>query len=733
MQQQQQHGTHSSPMQSMYSSSAQQSFNAFPSQQQQYPALHSQMALPATGRLSSHDSTAPMSAFPQTGLSTVAYTSPMPVLAGAQQQQPQRFHNSSSPMPSTPYQQPHQQPHQQQQLQQHQQLQYQPQPQQQQQQQQQFSQQQQSGMQSNLQPNGVQQQQQQQQMVQQPGMQSNVHQGNIQPGMQQQQQPNLLFNQFGSMQGQQGQQHFNGQQQQQQQPQPNTVSYAQATSSTNFSPLRVNQQSQQQQPQQQQQSQQQPQQQQQQPHYSPPHDRQLSAGPTTSPHLQSQPQQQQQQQQLSHSQPPSSPHQSNAQSYMANFPPGQQLGAMHGLNGLNGTSGMNGMLQPQQSPLLPQLATPFFNGYLASATSTATLAAAAAVAGSQPVGAQLQLNYAQSVPVAMAPNNMPSAVVMASTASAPTTYAAVHHSRSKSARHHPLAATAAAVTTDPKGNAAEAESSSESSTPAAGSPTSKLAASPPKSKFPRPAAASHPPFQLLKTESKRPYATLLYTANKRMLPSFLAKKQALFGQEAPPPPPDSPDMVTIKVRVMALHMLSPPTLPPLHTLYFVAADISAIIHSRKSNIAKAVSSFPDDEKKRASVLCMQQNGTVSTHSLTVLSWKGVERLLNFSCAPVALPFLDWLRCEVHKIAAPHSLHSDASDGGKPPMKGDCAGAAISDKSMAYTNGASATDSTASSSAADSSEDEKLDSPPASLPVAPAISAHLLHEQQQAVA
>ena len=213
---------------------------------------------------------------------------------------------------------------------------------------------------------------------------------------------------------------------------------------------------------------------------------------------------------------------------------------------------------------------------------------------------------------------------------------------------------------------------------------------PPKSKFPRPAASSHPPFQLLKTESKRPYATLLYTANKRMLPSFLAKKQALFGQEQPPPPPDSPDMVTIKVRVMALNMLAPPALPLTQsTLYFVAADISAIIHSRKSNIAKAVSSFPDDEKKRASVLCMQQNGTVSTHSLTVLSWKGVERLLNFSCAPVALPFLEWLRCEVHKISSPDpqtALAINGGDSGKLNLGGEAHAEVDGKGNVVHANG-----------------------------------------------
>ena len=376
-----------------------------------------------------------------------------------------------------------------------------------------------------------------------------------------------------------------------------------------------------------------------------------------------------------------------------------------------------GMMQQQQQhlPAQPQSA-PFYANQITAPTTSPTLLAP----GQQPVGVPL-VNYGQPMPVSMAASNMPSAVVMASTASAPSNYTAVHHNRNKAARHHPLASAAAAVAAESKATASESEGSSDS-TPI-GSPGGKPLSSPPRSKFPRPSASSHPPFQLLKTESKRPYATLLYTANKRMLPSFLAKKQALFGQEQPPPPADSPDSVTIKVRLMALNNVPPPALPPLSSLYFVAADISAIIHSRKSNIAKAVSSFPDDEKKRASVLCAQQNGTVSTHSLTVLSWKGVERLLNFSCAPVALPFLDWLRGEVHKLSAvdtPASMSLSGSSAGYGDKE---------EGGEDKANGASPADTTASPSAAESSEDEKLLSPNSTSPDLPQLKAEQQQQQQ----
>ena len=642
-----QHPAHS-PMQTVWSSN---NFATFTSPQphtqpQQHPTLVPQLSLPAAGRLSSHDSSAPMSAYPQHSMPAPAYSS-VPYMASQQQQQQQmqqqqqqqqqqqaqpgqtlqRFHTPSPPTAASHLTQPHQPP-QQQQLQQHPQ---------------------QSAMQPNM-------------------------------------QPNLMFNQY-SMQPHPSQQtQFNGQQ-----PHSTAALYTQP-SSASYPSMRMPYPPQPQQLQQQQQ-----------PQLSPPHDRQTNGGPGASPHPQQQPQ-------------PPSPRHANTHFSVGNFPPGTQVGNIHG------------MLQPHQPQ--PQAAAPFFNGYIAPAAASTPLLAATA-----PPGVQL-VNYSQSMPVTMAPSNMPSAVVMASTASTPSTYTAVHHPRNKAARHHPLASAVAAVAAESKAGVSEVEGSSDSTAPAESSPNIKPAPSPHKSKFPRPSASSHPPFQLLKTESKRPYATLLYTANKRMLPSFLAKKQALFGQEQLPPSPDSPDMVTIKVRVMALTMPSPPAQPPLSTLYFVAADISAIIHSRKSNIAKAVSSFPDDEKKRASVLCMQQNGTVSTHSLTVLSWKGVERLLNFSCAPVALPFLEWLRGEVYKISSPDSqtsLSFDSGENGKMIMKAEIDADSDGKLDAVHTEDSSPADSTASvsPSTVHSFADVKVESQQPSLPAAPTSEPH--RQQHQAVA
>jgi len=88
-------------------------------------------------------------------------------------------------------------------------------------------------------------------------------------------------------------------------------------------------------------------------------------------------------------------------------------------------------------------------------------------------------------------------------------------------------------------------------------------------------------------------------------------------------------------------------------LYFVAADISQLIHSRKSNIAKAVSVFSDAERARCSVVCPRSNQTQSTHILTVLTMAGVRRLLSSSRAAIALPFLAWLTEQVEKALGEH--------------------------------------------------------------------------------
>ena len=74
---------------------------------------------------------------------------------------------------------------------------------------------------------------------------------------------------------------------------------------------------------------------------------------------------------------------------------------------------------------------------------------------------------------------------------------------------------------------------------------------------------------------------------------------------------------------------------------------------------------------------MQANGTVSTHSLTVLSWRGVERLLNFSCAPVALPFLDWIRGKVKEIARTDDADDNHSNQQQQPQLDEAAASSVS--------------------------------------------------------
>ena len=108
-------------------------------------------------------------------------------------------------------------------------------------------------------------------------------------------------------------------------------------------------------------------------------------------------------------------------------------------------------------------------------------------------------------------------------------------------------------------------------------------------------------------------------------------------------------MVTVNIRVMGG--------PALSDLYFVAADISQLIHSRKSNIAKAVSVFTDEERARCSVVCPRSNNTQSTHILTVLTMAGVRRLLHSSRSTIALPLLAWLQDKVDHIVVQDTTSS----------------------------------------------------------------------------
>jgi len=158
--------------------------------------------------------------------------------------------------------------------------------------------------------------------------------------------------------------------------------------------------------------------------------------------------------------------------------------------------------------------------------------------------------------------------------------------------------------------------------------------------------------RLLTHVNKKPSHVLPFVIHRSQLPhnfdhlvnsaaSSTTQPPTPSGQ--PPAPPSGSDMVTVNIRVMGG--------PALADLYFVAADISQLIHSRKSNIAKAVSVFTDDERARCSVVCPRSNNTQSTHILTVLTMAGVRRLLHSSRSTIALPLLAWLQDKVDHIVA----------------------------------------------------------------------------------
>ena len=157
--------------------------------------------------------------------------------------------------------------------------------------------------------------------------------------------------------------------------------------------------------------------------------------------------------------------------------------------------------------------------------------------------------------------------------------------------------------------------------------------------------------RLLTHISKKPSFVLPFTVLRSQLPGhFEGSPGASSAPESLATPSttsssivasDRSDTVTINIRVMGG--------PDVADLYFVAADLSQLIHSRKSNIAKAVSVFSDSERARCSVVCPRSNQTQSTHILTVLTMDGVRRLLQSSRAAIALPFLVWIHAQVADI------------------------------------------------------------------------------------
>jgi prophage antirepressor-like protein len=136
--------------------------------------------------------------------------------------------------------------------------------------------------------------------------------------------------------------------------------------------------------------------------------------------------------------------------------------------------------------------------------------------------------------------------------------------------------------------------------------------------------------RLLRHINKKPYRVWTYKVQRLQVPGT---QLSSLDNGAPN------DIISVPIRVMG----------SIDELYFVAADLSQLIHSRKSNIAKAVSAFTEAEKARMPILCPRSNGTVSTHVLTVLSLSGVKRLLQASRAAIALPILKWILDKIQEL------------------------------------------------------------------------------------
>jgi len=141
------------------------------------------------------------------------------------------------------------------------------------------------------------------------------------------------------------------------------------------------------------------------------------------------------------------------------------------------------------------------------------------------------------------------------------------------------------------------------------------------------------PCRLINNVSKTPFRTVTVSVQKQYT---MSKKETLGMSKE-----DKERLVTVPVRIMGS--------PNPNTLYFVAKDVCLLIHTRKGNVAKSIGQFDEHEKARMPVLCPRSNGTVSTHILTVLSVKGVKRLLNSSRSSRAPHVLKWILNQVENI------------------------------------------------------------------------------------
>lgn len=85
------------------------------------------------------------------------------------------------------------------------------------------------------------------------------------------------------------------------------------------------------------------------------------------------------------------------------------------------------------------------------------------------------------------------------------------------------------------------------------------------------------------------------------------------------------------------------------TFYFAAKDVCLLIHVRAGNVAKQVGQLDESEKRRMPVECPRRDGTSSTHSLIVLTVKGVRRVLQRCRSSRAIFVLKWFEKTLEEL------------------------------------------------------------------------------------
>ena len=108
---------------------------------------------------------------------------------------------------------------------------------------------------------------------------------------------------------------------------------------------------------------------------------------------------------------------------------------------------------------------------------------------------------------------------------------------------------------------------------------------------------------------------------------------------------------------------SPPALGriPRSDIWVVSKDICAVLHIRKGNVAKTIAHFEAGSMKASMpVLCQRSNGTVSTHILTVLSIRGVHKLLSSSRSELAPSVSQWVHQQFEQLCGPEDPASLAA-------------------------------------------------------------------------